>query len=523
MTHPIQNTGSPDDRVKDLKKTGEIVAQLQSSGLKVRGETEARKGGAGPSDGIVLVVLDRPVNVLVRGALVEKSPFSLKVTPRGGHLFRNGEEVFPVGLVGRPGFYHHKTADDIPYPRIALLHGKDCLATTVVQRCHFWRSGSQCRFCAIEVPLADGTTLERKSPDQLAEVARAAKELDQVRHVTLTTGTERFPKKTIQYLSRCVRSIKEAAGLPVQVQIVPPKDPESLAILKEAGADTIGVHVETFDPHCRLAVTPAKSRFKLARYQRAWRKAVELFGRNQVESFLLAGLGESRESIINGAGYLASEGVYPFVLPFRPLPGSLLEESTPPPADYMIGLYEEIGAILEKERLSARRSKAGCVRCGACSALPFFETNREVVVREAVTGEELREVFAIRKAVFVEELKIFKETDQDEQDGHASYLIALIDDEIVGTVRAYPLDDGTWVGGRMAVKAEHRGTPAAALLEKECVRLVKRKQGVRFIAYILEANVPFFEWLGWKTIQKVAYHGLPHRLMEADLTGDRNL
>jgi len=111
----------------------------------------------------------------------------------------------------------------------------------------------------------------------------------------------------------------------------------------------------------------------LKTYTKNWKRAVEIFGENQVSSFIIAGIGEKPATIIEGAMYLSEMGVFPFVLPLRPIPGSLLENSRPPDADKMIDIYEEVSNILQRHGLSSKRSKAGCVRCGACSALKFFE------------------------------------------------------------------------------------------------------------------------------------------------------
>jgi radical SAM protein (TIGR04043 family) len=146
-----------------------------------------------------------------------------------------------------------------------------------------------------------------------------------------------------------------------------------LVELKEAGVDTIGIHIESFDFNILTEIAPAKSALGLKRYSKAWEKSVEIFGINQVSSFLIAGLGESRKSIIDGSIYLAERGVYPFLVPLRPIPGSLLQNASPPPPEFMIELYEEVSQILTKSNISSKKNKAGCVRCGACSALPEFE------------------------------------------------------------------------------------------------------------------------------------------------------
>ena len=100
--------------------------------------------------------------------------------------WRSASVSFPT----RPRFYDRTTADGIPYWKIAVLHGRDVLATTVLQTCIRYQSRTKtCQFCAIGQSLAAGRTIERKTPAQLAEVAKAAVELDGVKHMVMTTGT----------------------------------------------------------------------------------------------------------------------------------------------------------------------------------------------------------------------------------------------------------------------------------------------------------------------------------------------
>ena len=105
--------------------------------------------------------------------------------------------------------------------------------------------------------------------------------------------------------------IKQHSGLPVHIQICPPESRDVLKKLHAAGADTIGLHIETFCMDTLKRVAPAKARYGLERYRAGWQQAVELFGVNQVSSFLIAGLGESAESLIDGARQLCRMGVFP--------------------------------------------------------------------------------------------------------------------------------------------------------------------------------------------------------------------
>jgi hypothetical protein len=74
---------------------------------------------------------------------------------------------------------------------------------------------------------------------------------------------------------------------------------------------------------------------------------------------------------------MASMGVFPYVLPLRPVPGTSLASAQPPPPEYMMGVYEQVAEILSHHALASVNSQAGCVRCGACSCLSLFEERNE--------------------------------------------------------------------------------------------------------------------------------------------------
>jgi radical SAM protein (TIGR04043 family) len=99
----------------------------------------------------------------------------------------------------------------VPYSHIATLHGRDVLATTVLQTCIRYQSRTKtCQFCAIGQSLAAGRTIARKTPAQLAEVAKAAVELDGVKHMVMTTGTPATPDRGASVLVESARAIKAA-------------------------------------------------------------------------------------------------------------------------------------------------------------------------------------------------------------------------------------------------------------------------------------------------------------------------
>lgn len=325
-----------------------------------------RPDGAGPSaDGHV--ILDGAGAAI---PLVHTSPY----TAHDGRLFHSGHDTgLSLEPVRRPRFYDLITADGVRYEQIARLHGRDVLATTVVQTCIRYVEDQRCRFCTIEESLRSGATIAAKTPAQLAEVARAAVRLDGVRQMVLTTGTTTGPDRGARALVRCVRAVLDAVpGLPVQVQIEPPDELAVLTDLKSAGATAIGIHVESLDDDVRRRWMPGKSTVPMADYEAAWDEAVRVFGPNRVTTYLLVGLGEDPDELVAGAARLIERGVYPFVVPFRPMAGTLARRDgvgAPPPA-LVRDVTARVGALLRQAGISGAEQGAGCAACGACSALP---------------------------------------------------------------------------------------------------------------------------------------------------------
>jgi len=226
--------------------TLDLRSELATRGVQVRAPVQ-RTGGAGPSDDGHVVLLGLPTTL----RRDETSPYSVV----GDRLFADGVLVEDVDVrpVGRPAFYDLHTSDGTAMDQIARLHGADVLASTVIQTCtRYAEEATRCRFCAIERSLSAGATTAVKHPYQLAEVARAAVELDGVRSVVLTTGTTPGSDRGSAHLVRCVAAITAAVpGLPVQVQCEPSGELAWLDRLHDAGATAVGIHIETLDERLR--------------------------------------------------------------------------------------------------------------------------------------------------------------------------------------------------------------------------------------------------------------------------------
>jgi radical SAM protein (TIGR04043 family) len=348
----------------------DLRSELAVHGLRAAPPVR-RRAGAGPSD-------DGHWKLAGGGCpsatlpIASDSPFALDDL---GRLTKDGVVVEDVMVepITRPRFYDLTTEAGVPYERLARLHGTNVLATTVVQSCiRYVREDTRCRFCTIEESLKAGATTHVKLPTQLAAVAEAAVRLDGVTQMVMTTGTSNGPDRGAKHLARCVEAIRARVPfLPIQVQIEPPVHLEWIDHLHEAGADAIGIHIESLDQAVREQWTPGKATVSIARYEEAWRRAVAVFGANRVSTYLLVGLGEDPDALVEGAGRLIEMGVYPFVVPYRPLVGSLAHRDgvpAPTPA-HLTFVTRRVAALLQAAGMRGADQGAGCAACGACSTL----------------------------------------------------------------------------------------------------------------------------------------------------------
>jgi radical SAM protein (TIGR04043 family) len=357
----------------------QLITELQSQGLKLvenTTEVSGRQGGAGPSDHKAITIDGTTIMVPIYTNTAAKSPYSVTIEPTSNQatLQLDNTDIAPIAFPNKPKFYGLTTADGIPYWKIALLHSHDVLATTVLQTCMRYRnSDTVCQFCAIEKSLEADRTIARKTPAQLAEVAAAAVQLDGVKHLVMTSGTPNTSDRGAAYLAECAQAIKQRVDLPIQAQCEPPDDFGWFQKLKDAGVDSLGMHLEAITPSVRAKIMPGKAEVPVEYYFQAFVAAVEVFGRGQISTYLLAGLGDSLEELVAGCDRLIQIGVYPFVVPFVPITGTPLEHHPAPSSEMMFALYQQVGALLKQAGMSAADIKAGCGKCGACSALASFE------------------------------------------------------------------------------------------------------------------------------------------------------
>ena len=355
------------------------LTQLQAHGVRWMGKDApglSRSGGAGPSDHKALSFATQTVMVPIYSKTATTSPYLAYPSEDGKQavIQYDNQSLCVVDLPVTPKFYSRTTADGIPYWKIATLHSKDVLATTVLQECvRYLNRNTSCQFCAIGESLKAGKTIAHKTPAQLAEVAKAAVELDGVKQMIMTTGTPKTNDRGAAVLCESADAVTRAVDIPVQAQCEPPKDDFWFQRLHDSGVVSLGMHLEAVTESVRKKIMPGKACVPLTRYMEAYAAAVEVFGRGQVSTYILAGLGDSEEDILSMSEKLIDIGVYPFVVPFVPISNTPLADHPMPDSQMLHRIFNHLGSLLVQHGMTSDTVKAGCAKCGACSSLKSYE------------------------------------------------------------------------------------------------------------------------------------------------------
>ena len=315
-----------------------------------RPASESRRGGAGPSDHKALTIDGMTVMVPVHTAPAFESPYLVEKPDAGGRsrISRDGVTLAEVSFPARPRFYDLSTADGIPYWKIAVLHGRDVLATTVLQTCIRYQSRTKtCQFCAIGQSLAAGRTVERKTPAQLAEVAKAAVELDGVKHMVMTTGTPPGRRSRRGDPGRERRG-REGCGRPADPgpmraagrrRLVPPHEGRRRRRARHASRS--GDRRSCAHASCR-----ARRRSRSSAISTPSRRPCPCSGAARCRPTSWPASATRREAILETCEKLIALGVYPFVVPFVPISGTPLESHPAPSPAFMHEILRPLATML---------------------------------------------------------------------------------------------------------------------------------------------------------------------------------
>ena len=244
---------------------------------------------------------------------------------------------------------------------LAQLHSPTCINIWPSTTCCYDTPELKCRFCSLKADAEKPVDTAELADGLKLLLARVPKECI----LNFSGGTFGDPDRMAGYWIDLARKIRDFSSVSITVEFAPPSDLGLLREMKEAGISVAIMNLEVADEKRRREICPGKSAISYEHYHEAFRGAVKVFGWGMVSSVLIGGI-QPKEEIMKECAVMASEGVFPTVMPFRPMDDCVyygLDRCKP---EELAEMAEYLGGLLHTYALDFRR-QPGCTACGGCS------------------------------------------------------------------------------------------------------------------------------------------------------------
>lgn len=143
-----------------------------------------------------------------------------------------------------------------------------------------------------------------------------------------------YPGVLDDVLALVARMKSHGTQLPISVSCQPLTKAEMIK-LHEAGVERIGIALDaaTREVFEKVKGSSAGGPYSWRNHRQALLDAVRIFGEGRVSTHLIVGLGEEEEDMIRTIQWCVDHGVHPALFSFTPIPGTSLEQSSPPKID----------------------------------------------------------------------------------------------------------------------------------------------------------------------------------------------
>jgi hypothetical protein len=172
---------------------------------------------------------------------------------RSGYLIRSDNdklalsgpagEICAVRWIGRPGYYDLKTSTNNAMVSIGQTGGEDCLFFCYQNYCSHFSKKEECLFCnLVSTSNTYDSVLKKKDTEDIGEVAKAAFNEGQVRHILLTGGCFNHEKE-ISLVGEILKSIRHHTGfdrVPGTILPSPARSKEEIEKYFDTGIKAIG-------------------------------------------------------------------------------------------------------------------------------------------------------------------------------------------------------------------------------------------------------------------------------------------
>ncbi len=231
-----------------------------------------------------------------------------------------------------------------------------------------------CKFCAS--PKLGKDVTKNLTDEKIVESVIEASRNPDFKAAAFTSSVPVSAGMTVTRMAGLVRQVRRhLPNVPIGVEPYVTR-PDEVELLREAGADEIKLNVESFDRDIFEKICPNRDYDAILH---SISHACEVFGRNNVCSNIIYGLGESNDSVLEGVRVLANMGAVATLRALRvndynrdDLQHTIgkLVQVTP---DRMLSLAKSEKRILREYGLTTLSFKTMCHSCLSCDIVPFWD------------------------------------------------------------------------------------------------------------------------------------------------------
>ena len=309
---------------------------------------------AGPGSGSLSIALTFD-NKNIKLAVSQDQNESFSLEKGNGHFhILKGENIFLENVEIKPILFHA--------PGQAFIN--------IENRCIY-----NCAFCN----LADTEKgfLQSYDEQRFVDLILKTAHRPDFKAVALTSGVYPNTNTITHKMCYIVKHIrKKLADIPIGIEPCISNKKEIVS-LKRAGADEIKINLQIPDPHLFQKICPHLDYDHIVTMLD---EAVEIFGKGNVASNILFGLGEDDTAVVQTVEKLAEIGVVSTLRKVRrnkfnkrKIEEVLTSDIPKTSAERIITLALQQKKILKKNGLTTKTFETMCHKCGCCDIVPFWD------------------------------------------------------------------------------------------------------------------------------------------------------
>ena len=303
------------------------------------------------------------------------SPYEIRKEDGRYALYRDDLCVEEIGFEKRPDWTYKTTADGDLMISVFIPWARKALLGCALRYCEYTKTGDQCVYCCLDANLQGYKKMGFKyrlsmTPEEAAEVYRAAEEETSLKYVGMTGGSlldskkeaERYVK-IFSAMNRVRTEMGRAGKTRFDLCVTAPAERRLIEGLKDAGVDSIGPNMDCWDERLWPVIVPGKHKFV---GRDAWLRSIELsaevFGSRDVFTVFVVGpemtppsgfrsFEEGVTSWKKAFAWLAERGVFAQTSVWQTEVGSPWERAEPPPTEYFLMVDFERHKIMNEAGL----------------------------------------------------------------------------------------------------------------------------------------------------------------------------